>query len=287
LPVYDLVRPGAAAMEFDDAGRLHVLDREANRIDVFAYPAGPFADVPWWHWARDPVKSAVAARIVAGYPDGGYHPGDLVTRDQMAVYIARGLVTPTGDAAIPDGPAAASFSDVSTSHWAYKWIEYAVARNVAKDTRAGHTFLAAAWTGARWLSTSRAQRSRRRVMPRYRSQLRSPRSRCGGRPLGLQQIEYCADRGVVKGYPMGATSPREWWRETRWQCAWRGLSRSSSRDHPADTGGGTSSAPRASVPSSARVPPQRGTMYRIRETGREVETCQREHHALPRRLTRR
>jgi hypothetical protein len=27
--------------------------------------------------------------VVQGYLDGNYHPADIVTRDQMAVYVAR------------------------------------------------------------------------------------------------------------------------------------------------------------------------------------------------------
>ena len=59
-----------------------------------------------------------------GYVDGTYQPTWTVTRDQMAVYTARALAG--GDAFFdtyvpPGGP---RFSDVSTSHWAYKYIEY-------------------------------------------------------------------------------------------------------------------------------------------------------------------
>jgi hypothetical protein len=43
---------------------------------------------------------------------------------RAAVYIARGLVAPSGDAAIPNGPAVATFPDVPTDQWAYKWVEY-------------------------------------------------------------------------------------------------------------------------------------------------------------------
>jgi beta propeller repeat protein len=83
-----------------------------------------FTDVPatWWAWKQ--VEAAVEHDVVQGYVDGTYQPTWTVTRDQMAVYIARALAG--GDAFFdtyvpPGGP---SFSDVSTSHWAYKYIEY-------------------------------------------------------------------------------------------------------------------------------------------------------------------
>jgi hypothetical protein len=55
-------------------------------------PEGPlepsFEDVPTGHWAFKYVEYCVDNAIVQGYGDG-YHPQDVVTRDQMAVYIAR------------------------------------------------------------------------------------------------------------------------------------------------------------------------------------------------------
>jgi hypothetical protein len=67
---------------------------------------------------------------VSGYPDGTYRPSEAVDRGQMAVYISRGLVAPSGDAAIPSGPAVATFSDVPTDHWAFKWVEFAVDQSI-------------------------------------------------------------------------------------------------------------------------------------------------------------
>jgi hypothetical protein len=61
-----------------------------------------FTDVGADHWAYRYVEYCAGANVVEGYPDGGYHPGEVVNRGQMAVYIARALVTPSGDAGIPD-----------------------------------------------------------------------------------------------------------------------------------------------------------------------------------------
>ena len=62
--------------------------------------------------AHDQVSACAAAGIVGGYPEG-YRPADTVTRDQMAVFIARALVG--GEGALPDGPSTASFSDVPSA----------------------------------------------------------------------------------------------------------------------------------------------------------------------------
>jgi hypothetical protein len=48
----------------------------------------------------------------------------------MAVYVSRALAG--GDANVPTGPATATFSDVPTDYWAFKYVEYAVAQNVVK-----------------------------------------------------------------------------------------------------------------------------------------------------------
>ena len=54
-------------------------------------PADPhdFPDVPEDFWAYTHIEYCVENGIVQGYPDGCYHPADVVTRDQMAVYVAR------------------------------------------------------------------------------------------------------------------------------------------------------------------------------------------------------
>jgi subtilase family serine protease len=91
-----------------------------------------FADVPPTYWSFDETEACSAGEIVQGYlvPDPD-HPGSdlhvyeptwVVARDQMAVYIARALAG--GDAAVPAGPAQATFADVPTTYWAFRHIEY-------------------------------------------------------------------------------------------------------------------------------------------------------------------
>jgi len=91
-------------------------------------PKGPFHDVPPTHWAAAEILACVEAGIVGGYPDHTYRPALAVTRDQMAVYIARGLAG--GDDDVPSGPATPTFPDVPTTHWAYDHVEYAYANQV-------------------------------------------------------------------------------------------------------------------------------------------------------------
>jgi len=104
-----------------------------------------FSDVPAWgygdsgldpYWAYYHVMACVEAMIVAGYDDGTYKPTAAVTRDQMAVYVARALAG--GDGAVPAGPSTATFVDVPENYWAYKHVEYAVAENVVQGYDATH-----------------------------------------------------------------------------------------------------------------------------------------------------
>jgi Tol biopolymer transport system component len=90
--------------------------------DVFVRDRQTFSDVPVRFWSYDWIEACTNAGVVTGYPGGGYHPGESVTRAQMAVYLARGLAG--ADADVPTGPQVASFADVGTDHWAYRYIEY-------------------------------------------------------------------------------------------------------------------------------------------------------------------
>jgi Tol biopolymer transport system component len=91
-----------------------------------------FPDVGTEDWALDHVEYAVAQNVVAGYDDGLYHPEYEVTRDQMAVYVARALVAPSGEAALADYVPAEprNFPDVASDFWSYKHVEYCVENGV-------------------------------------------------------------------------------------------------------------------------------------------------------------
>jgi beta propeller repeat protein len=83
-----------------------------------------FSDVKPGHWAWRFIQAAAEHGIVTGFPGGSYKPATVVTRDQMAVFIARALAGGDEGVAVPTGVAEPSFSDVPETHWAYKYIEY-------------------------------------------------------------------------------------------------------------------------------------------------------------------
>ena len=95
-------------------------------------PTGPakptFPDVGTGYWAYKWIEAAVAQGVVVGYLDGTYQPRGLVTRDQMAVFVARAIAG--GDSLVPTGPAKAKFPDVATNYWAFKYVEFAVGKSI-------------------------------------------------------------------------------------------------------------------------------------------------------------
>lgn len=59
-------------------------------LSDYAPPLTPtFSDVVGDSWCYKHVEYLAAGGVAGGYPDGAYHPEDVVTRDQMAVYVAR------------------------------------------------------------------------------------------------------------------------------------------------------------------------------------------------------
>jgi len=94
-----------------------------------------FLDVPADFWAVNEIEAAKAADLVRGYEDDTYHPTEPVSRDQMAVYLARAVAG--GDDAVPPGPDTPHFPDVGTGFWAYRYIEYVRERGIASGYEDG------------------------------------------------------------------------------------------------------------------------------------------------------
>jgi len=95
-------------------------------------PPPSFSDVAPTFWAYKYIEYAVGQNVVQGYGDGTYGPGIALDRGQMAVFIARALVAPAGDAGIPDPEPPPTFPDVLSTFWAYKQVEYCAGREVVK-----------------------------------------------------------------------------------------------------------------------------------------------------------
>jgi len=75
--------------------------------------------VPTSHWAYDEIEYCAANNVVGGYGGGWYHPEYAVTRDQMAVFVYRSFIQPTGDVVVLGGPAITAVDPGSASYWGW------------------------------------------------------------------------------------------------------------------------------------------------------------------------
>ncbi len=174
----------------------------SNFTNVSSDPADPY-------WALWEIEAAYAAGIVKG--SGGYYfPSDPVTRDQLAVYIARAMngADLTGSATVP-------FVDI-TNPWANVYIAYCIDHGVVKGFDATHygptlevdrgsmaVFIARA---KGWVSIDDAMNTAPELFTNV--------------PAGYWSgtaVQACVDHGVVKGYD--ATHFQPTWIVSRDQMA--------------------------------------------------------------------
>ena len=102
-------------------------DCGAGIVNAFAAlnatPKRTFADVPTSYWAYSYVERLVSAGITGGCGTGPvrYCPDNTITRDQMAIFLLKGI---HGSSYSPPAVGASTgFSDVPTTHWAARWIK--------------------------------------------------------------------------------------------------------------------------------------------------------------------
>ncbi len=85
-----------------------------------------FTDVSGDFWAYPHIEYCADNNVVEGYAGGTFQPTWQVNRAQMAVFIARSIVTPTGEVGLEpyEAPEAPTFNDVLADYWCYKHVEY-------------------------------------------------------------------------------------------------------------------------------------------------------------------
>ena len=175
--------------------------------DVAPTGYGPDGADPYW--AFHEIEAAYRAGIVQGV-GGSYLPTDSVTRDQMAVYIARAM-----NGGNPTGPGTVPFVDI-TNPWANVYIAYCVEHGVVGGYDATHY--------GPTLPVTRDQmavfvaRSQGWVVIGEDMTKEAPAFE--DVPLGHwagKAIKECVDHGVVRGYD--ATHYQPDWVVTRDQMA--------------------------------------------------------------------
>jgi hypothetical protein len=95
-------------------------------------PASPsYPDVDSDYWAYKYIECTTDNSICQGFNDGSFHPEYRLTRDQMAVFVARATVAPTTSVLADYVPAEPrNFPDVTNDHWAYTYVEYCVEHGI-------------------------------------------------------------------------------------------------------------------------------------------------------------
>lgn len=78
-----------------------------------------FIDVPEAYWARKEIEYLATVDVISGYPDNTFKPNRTLSRAEMVTLLAKA----TGAKKEFEK---SSFSDVSGTHWAKNYIEYAV-----------------------------------------------------------------------------------------------------------------------------------------------------------------
>jgi hypothetical protein len=186
-------------------GTLWLLDESSQLCKVAS--SGPFTDVAATSWAAQAISLCAAADVVKGYWDGTYHPEGQVTRDQMAVYLARALCG--SDADVPEGPSTPSFGDVPPAHWAYKQIEYCKAQSIVQGYADGYRPAVALDRGqmATFLARAVAPFPERPDLPGYSPPATPSFPDVSADFWAYKPIEYVRLRYVAGGYPDGRYHP--------------------------------------------------------------------------------
>lgn len=89
-------------------------------------PATPsFSDVPSSHIFYKYIETARAQNLIGGYAEGKFRPDAPVSRAQVAKMI---VLSQKWSLQVPSNPV--TLCDVSPSHWAYAYVEVAMARGI-------------------------------------------------------------------------------------------------------------------------------------------------------------
>jgi uncharacterized repeat protein (TIGR02543 family) len=85
-------------------------------LDKTAGETKRFPDVDTGAWYGEAVEKLAGLEIITGYSDGAFRPKNRITRAEFVAIATRFTTMSQADC---------SFSDVSTSHWAYRYIAFA------------------------------------------------------------------------------------------------------------------------------------------------------------------
>jgi len=108
----DTVRPGKNITRAEVATIFFRLMTQNSR-DAYMLKTNSYSDVSAGQWYNTAISTLTNAGIITGYPDGTFRPNASITRAELATMAARFDDLTTGTA---------SFTDVTSDHWAYTYI---------------------------------------------------------------------------------------------------------------------------------------------------------------------
>jgi hypothetical protein len=125
------------AIDIDRQGRPFGGVSDLGADEYSTQPLPTFVDVPGSYWAFEWIERLYAAGITGGCSTAPslYCPTTVVTRDQMAVFLLKGM---HGSAYTPPGVGGSTgFADVPTTHWAAAWIKRLAAEGITGGCGSG------------------------------------------------------------------------------------------------------------------------------------------------------
>lgn len=100
-------------------------------IDDENKPAASFTDLSSVEWAREAIESLAEKGIIQGKATSVFAPNDSITRTEFVKILM-------GAFEMVDEGAQAAFSDVSKSHWGYKYVATAVSKGIVNGIGDGN-----------------------------------------------------------------------------------------------------------------------------------------------------
>lgn len=122
----------------DRTGSYVVVDERATRLRRqqqqwrVSQQVVQYRDVSRSHWAWEYIQELSSLNILAGYPDGSYHPDQQVNRVELAAIVSRAFE-------YSELRQATSFTDISTNYWGYNAAQAAYQLGFL-ETLGGSTF---------------------------------------------------------------------------------------------------------------------------------------------------
>ena len=158
-----------------------------------------FPDVKSTDWFYPYVKAIYDAGITKGYPDGTYRPFNLVTRAQMAAFIARAI-----KANVPSDCDKPPFPDVRENSWYCKYVLAIKNKGIATGYPDG-TYRPNNYITRAQMAVFIARALHLQIHP------------CDTKPFNdvstgswyCPYVKSLVDRGIVEGYPDGSYKPQE------------------------------------------------------------------------------